>query len=201
MTIEPPKLTISNAALDAFRAASAEAGDADVLRLTIDARFYNDLFFGPTEPDDVVVAVDDLTIAMDASTARRADGLKIDFAEDANGGGFKLDNPNQSPPFKGVRPADVRAMLERRERFVLVDARDASERAVATLEAARLLDPAFEAELLALPRDEKLVFLGHHTTRGRSAARSFFERGFTNVWYVVGGIDAWSTMDPSVPRY
>lgn len=52
-----------------------------------------------------------------------------------------------------------------------------------------------------MPKDEKLVFMGHHSSDGRVVAQLFVERGFTNVWLLVGGIDAWSTMDPDVPRY
>jgi rhodanese-related sulfurtransferase len=38
--------------------------------------------------------------------------------------------------------------------------------------------------------------------RSEAAARYFEERGFNNVWNVVGGIDAWSReIDPRVPRY
>lgn len=92
-------------------------------------------------------------------------------------------------------------MLEGGERLEFVDARGADERAKARVDAARPLDERYESELLAMPKTSKLVFMAHHGRGGQSAARRFFERGFTNVWYVVGGIDSWSTMDPSVPRY
>lgn len=200
MTIEPPNVTITDSALEAFRAAAVEASEGDVLRVVIDGRFHNDLFFGPIEPKDVVVTSQGFTLAMDRNTARRADGLKIDFV-DGGSGGFKLENPNESSPLKATRPADVMEMLRKREKLELVDVREPSERALAKLEMSRLLDPQYEAELLARPKDTKLVFLCHHSSRSRRVAQSFLARGFTNVWYVVGGMDAWSTIDPSVPRY
>ena len=92
-------------------------------------------------------------------------------------------------------------MLARREEIELVDARGADERAKASVDASRPLDERYESELLAMPKTKKLVFMAHHSRGGQSAAQRFYERGFTNVWYVVGGIDGWSTMDPSIPRY
>lgn len=199
MTIEP-KVTISDSAVEAFRGVAGEAGD-DVLRLSIDAKFINDLFFGPREPNDIVITANGVTLAMDANTARRANGLKIDYVEGPDAIGFKLDNPNQSPHIKGVRPAEVRQMLEKKERFEFIDVRRESERATARVDASRLLDEHYEAEILTMPNDTRLVFMCHHSSRAQSTAQLFYDRGFTNVWYVVGGIDAWSTMDPSVPRY
>lgn len=197
----PPEVTITEVALRAFRDAESGAGEGEVLRLTIDAKFHNDLYFGPIEPNDVVIVVSGLRLAMDARTARRANGLTIDYVDSVSGPGFKLDNPNASSPIQGIRPADVVRMLEKRERFQFIDARHESEQTKAGVEAARPLDQAYQVELDALPKDSKLVFMGHHSTGGQVTARLFHDRGFSNVWYVVGGIDAWSTMDPSVPRY
>lgn len=196
-----PRVTVSEPALRAFRDAAQEMGDGEVLRLSIDAKFHNDLFFAPVEPKDVVVVVDGLQIAMNARTAQRADGLHIDYVEGPSATGFKIDNPNASSHIQGVRPMEVVTMLEAREGFDFIDARPPAERAVVSIVMARALDDAYAAELEAAPRTKKLVVLGHHSTDGRAAARRFRESGFQDVWYVVGGIDAWSTMDPSVPRY
>lgn len=201
MAIQPPKVTITDVALPVIRDTQRQAEPDDVLRLTISAAFESDLFFDRRQPDDIVVDANGITLVMDPRTATRANGLSIDYIESVAGAGFKLDNPNKTTPIDGIRPADVRRMLKKREKFVLVDVRSASERALATVEAAHLLDAAYEAELDAMPKKTKLIFMSHHSNRARSAAQRFRERGFSDVRYVVGGIDAWSTMDPSVPRY
>ncbi|HEX7112778.1 MAG TPA: rhodanese-like domain-containing protein, partial [Mizugakiibacter sp.] len=47
-----------------------------------------------------------------------------------------------------------------------------------------------------------LAFLCHHGNSSRSIAERFAAHGFTEVYNVEGGIDAWSAqIDPSVPRY
>lgn len=197
-----PRLIVSEPALRAFRDAAREVEGDEVLRLKIDPRFQNDLYFGEPEPLDVVITVDGLTIAMDARTAARADGLEIDYVDGgATGPGFKLNNPNESSPIKGIRPADVVALLQRPERLHLVDVRPAHEHARARVDAARRLDEGYQAELDRLPRATKLVFLAHHTRGARPVAERYVARSFSDVWVVVGGIDAWSTMAPEIPRY
>ena len=52
------------------------------------------------------------------------------------------------------------------------------------------------------PRDTRLVLHCHHGGRSQQAAEQFVALGFTRVYNVVGGIDAWSQeIDPEVPRY
>ena len=197
MPFAPPTVTITKAAQRAFRDAAHQAGAGEVLHLTIDAKFHNDLFFGAVEPSDVVVVANELTIAMDSRTARRANGVTIDFVEGPTGVGFKLENPNQSSTIQGVRPADVLHLLRARDKLRLIDVRPEAQRAKAAIDEADPLDPTLEG----ISKDEKLVLLGHHSSDGRSAAQQLQKRGFRNVVYVVGGIDAWSTLDPSIPRY
>jgi monothiol glutaredoxin len=56
--------------------------------------------------------------------------------------------------------------------------------------------------LESLPKDAMFVFHSHRGDRGRKAAEHFAALGFTNVWNLQGGIDAWSQeIDPDVPRY
>ncbi|MFY8123879.1 MAG: rhodanese-like domain-containing protein, partial [Silanimonas sp.] len=65
-----------------------------------------------------------------------------------------------------------------------------------------VLDETTHDDLAALPKDTKLAFLCHHGNSSRQAAEHFRGLGFTQIYNVEGGIDAWSTdVDGSVPRY
>ena len=87
-------------------------------------------------------------------------------------------------------------------RVELVDVRTVEERAIAAIEGSRLLDQAYHDALLLRDRDTPIVFQCHHGIRSQQAAEYFREQGFTNLYNLSGGIDAWSTLvDPSVPRY
>jgi len=198
---EPPMIEITEAAVTAFRGAAAEGEASDALRLSIDARFQNDLYFGPKAADDIVVTANGITLAMDAPTAARAAGLKIDFVQTPQGMGFKIDNPNAPPSVRSIRAEDLRAKIQGGERLVLVDVRTPQEQAIASVPGFRPLDAELASELEALPKDAKVVFMCHHGVRSMAAAERYLERGFTNVWNLAGGIDAWSAVDPSVPRY
>jgi len=47
-----------------------------------------------------------------------------------------------------------------------------------------------------------LVFHCHHGRGARRAAQHYIELGFSNVFNLEGGIDAWSLqVDPNLPRY
>jgi rhodanese-related sulfurtransferase len=114
------------------------------------------------------------------------------------------------PMSQSDRPADIRqisaqelkAMLDAREPLELIDVRTPQEQAIAAIASARLLDKTYHDALLALDRATPLVFQCHHGIRSQHAAEYFRDRGFTRLYNLVGGIDAWSMLvDPAVPRY
>jgi len=101
-----------------------------------------------------------------------------------------------------LSPADAAARV-RDGSLTIVDVRPLAERerAAIALPYAVLENGGLE-ELLAQPHDLPLAFLCHHGGRSAQAAEHFRARGFTAVFNIVGGIDAWAQdVDPSVPRY
>ena len=99
-----------------------------------------------------------------------------------------------------VADADTRA---RDGSVTLVDVRPPAERDIAAVTAPfeGLEDGGLE-RLLALPKDAPLAFLCHHGGRSAQAAMYFAQQGFSDLYNVVGGIDAWSLeVDEAVPRY
>jgi monothiol glutaredoxin len=195
-----PDIRLSERAVQAFRAALADA-QGESLRLAVDARFQYDLFLGPRAPGDVEVAANGISLLLDRASARRADGVSIDFVEGPSGGGFKIDNPNEPPKVKQLDAKELESRLARGE-IHLFDVRPERERALAKIEAARALDAAGQAYLLSLERDAPIALLCHHGIRSQAAAEQLLGEGFRNVYNVTGGIDAWSQLvDPSVARY
>ena len=204
----PPAITITAAAAEQFRAAfeGADIDEADVLRLTIDARFRNDLSIGAPRPGDLVVQTAGLELVVDAQTARRAQGLVIDFVETDQGAGFKIENPNAPADVRELPVTELAARLERAraagETLHLYDVRQPHEHAIAKIEGATLLDADVADAIEALPRDTPIYFHCHHGVRSLRAAQHFIELGFAEVYNVSGGIDAWSQhVDPDVARY
>jgi monothiol glutaredoxin len=210
----PPSVTLTDAAKQMVEAALADAGDDDFLRLSIDAGFNNDLFVGSREPSDVEAESNGMKILFDAGSARRAEGLTIDFVDIGTGQGFKITNPNApeghgepepqqpSAQVKDMSVQELKAKLDAGDEFVLIDVRTPGEREIVCIDGSRPFDAKAMAELQGLPRDRPLIF--HCKSGGRSsqAAEHFLRLGFSNVYNVVGGIDAWANeIDPSLPRY
>ncbi len=203
-----PTITVSEAAAAAIVAAFAspdiEAGD--LLRLAIDARYRNDLSIGPRRPDDVIVESRGVVIALDRGSARRAEGVTIDYVETAEGVGFKLDNPAGPQPVRSISATELaQRMAEARaagQTFHLYDVRTEEEVERAFIAGAVLLEPEVADEIALLAHDTPLYFHCHHGIRSQRAAEHFVDRGFRAVYNLVGGIDAWSEqVDPTVPRY
>lgn len=48
------------------------------------------------EADDLVIALDGVTLFVDPYSAPLLDGITVDFVESLSGTGFKFDNPNAS---------------------------------------------------------------------------------------------------------
>jgi monothiol glutaredoxin len=194
-----PTIHITEAALKAFQGALGDA-QGEFLHLKIDAAFQNDLYFAPREAGTVELAIQGLSLFIDPASARRAEGMSIDFIDGANAG-FKIENPNQPASVKQLMPAELKELLDQ-GKVTLFDVRPEHERALASIPQARSLDEAGQEYLFSLDRNAPVAFLCHHGMRSQNAAEQLLGEGFRNVFNVRGGIHAWSeTVDRGVPQY
>ena len=97
---------------------------------------------------------------------------------------------------------DLKAWMDKGDPLMLVDVRTPGERDMAKIEGARLLDQALHDHLMTLDRGTPIVFQCHHGMRSQAAAEYFLKAGFSRLYNLTGGIEAWSRdVDPAVPRY
>jgi monothiol glutaredoxin len=97
---------------------------------------------------------------------------------------------------------DLKAAIDANKPIQLLDIRTPEERAIAAIPGAVLMNEEEAARIEALPRDAVLVLHCHHGGRSQQAAEQFISLGFSQVFNVTGGIDAWSQeIDPDTPRY
>jgi monothiol glutaredoxin len=112
------------------------------------------------------------------------------------------ENQETTPVIRQISPSELKAMIDERANFEFADVRTETERSLARIEGARLLDRAYHDHLLTLDKETPIVFQCHHGVRSQSAAEYFEGLSFSNLYNLSGGIDAWSLkVDASVPRY
>jgi monothiol glutaredoxin len=194
-----PKIEIAASAAAAFKDVLQDSGD--FVRIEIDADFNHDLSVGPRQASDIEVTASGITVLLDRTSARRAEGLRIDFVDTEDGQAFKIENPNEPARVKRASVEQLKAALDA-GKVELIDVRTEQERGLAKIEGSRLLDAATDAYIQSLPKQTPLYFQCHTGRRSLMAAQRYLELGFREVYNVEGGIEAWSQrIDKSVPHY
>ncbi|WP_293714481.1 Grx4 family monothiol glutaredoxin [Stenotrophomonas sp. UBA7606] len=197
----PPSITVTPAAVEMLKGALADAPGA-ALQLSIDARFQPNFQLAPFDANAIAAESNGLRVQFDTSSARRAEGITIDWVDDIRGQGLAINNPNAPKP---VQELDVRSADDqlRAGTITLVDVRPPEERAIASINGSyQTFDAGNREQLEALPKDTPLAFLCHRGGRSAQAAAQFLALGFSNVFNVTGGIDAWADeVDNSIAKY
>ena len=196
----PPHIDIRPGAVAMLRNAITDAGGDVVVSMDIDPQFRTRLHLAQPDANAITVEVDGIRVQFDLAGAHRADGMVIDWADDARGRGLVIENPNAPPPVRPISPEDA-AYRRKAGTLRIVDVRPADERALASLPGDVLnLDHGLEP-IGALPKNTALAFLCHHGNRSQQAAEHFRQQGFLDVYNIVGGIDAWAAIDGTISKY
>lgn len=199
---KPANVTVTARAAQELTAALKEGSPGDVIHLTVTPSWEHQLDIGAKEPTHVTVESSGITVQLDRASAQRANGVQIDFIEDATGAGFKIDNPNRPPMVREIPAKDLKALLDSGKVKELYDVRTPKEREVASIGDAPILDDAAMAKIEQLPKDTPIAFFCHKGGRSRAAAEHFVKLGFKTVYNLAGGIDAWAQqVDSSIKRY
>ena len=197
-----PNITITDSAAVALREALGDSDAGDVIHLMVSPSFEHGLDLGPTVPEAIQLDCNGLILNLDPASASLAEGVTIDYVDGDLGAGFRIENPNAPPKIVELGPAELQSRLESGTIKVLIDVRTPWEREIATLANSLLLDQDSNEQIAALPKDTPIAFYCHHGVRSRMAASQFIAQGFTKVFNLAGGIEAWSqTVDGAIPRY
>ena len=92
---------------------------------------------------------------------------------------------------------------EDRQNVTLLDVREDTELEIASLQSAKHI-PMMQipSRLNELSEDNPLVVMCHSGGRSRRVSEFLLSSGFSSVFNLTGGIDAWSQeIDSSIPRY
>ena len=108
-----------------------------------------------------------------------------------------------------VRPADLPAWLEAARANgepVVLDVREPYEQRMASVaengfQLRSIPMGVIPPRLAELDPNQPIACLCHHGARSMQVAYFLESRGFAHVANIAGGINAWSDVDPSIPRY
>ena len=102
-----------------------------------------------------------------------------------------------------ITPKDVKARLERGEKFLLVDVRQQWEFDLCRIEGAKLVPlNALSSSMSELAAADDVIVYCHHGRRSLDAVVFLRQQGVEGARSMAGGIERWSTeIDPKVPRY
>jgi len=102
---------------------------------------------------------------------------------------------------KKITPQGLKERLKNDD-IVLIDVREYNEWIYCRIEGAELI-PLAKIYDRNIPREDKSIVVYCHTgQRSYHAAQVLLQRGYTDVYNLEGGIDAYArTVNPEIPRY
>jgi Grx4 family monothiol glutaredoxin len=90
-----PMVTITPAAFEMLHKALHDAGSGYTLQVEVDPRYNAKLQLAPVNDGAIATEVDGIRVQFDLASARRAEGMSIDWVDDARGRGLVIDNPTR----------------------------------------------------------------------------------------------------------
>jgi rhodanese-related sulfurtransferase len=104
--------------------------------------------------------------------------------------------------YENVTPSELKSRLEAGEVPVLLDVREPWEFELARIEGSTLVPMSrLEERFTELDPDSETVVICHHGNRSAYVTQALQRAGFKKVLNLEGGLDAYSFVDESVPRY
>lgn len=189
----PPEITITEKAAEAIRGGMANA-QGMALHLEIGPDHSAEFQLAPAGDHDIVTVANGIEVHFDPGSAARANGIVIDWVSTVQGEGLSLKFPGAVE----ITSIGVRELNEKLKAgdVVLVDTRPAHNRAmVEPIAGARILENEGYEALAQLPKDTPIAFICNVGVSSRAAAERFAAHGFTQVFNVEGGMDAWMRIE------
>jgi rhodanese-related sulfurtransferase len=104
--------------------------------------------------------------------------------------------------YENITPRALKCRLDAGERPILLDVREPWEFELARIEGSTLIPMSLlEERFTELDPASETVVICHHGNRSSYVTMALQRVGFEKVLNLEGGLDAYSSLDESVPRY
>ena len=108
----------------------------------------------------------------------------------------------QRSDYENVTVSELKSRLDAGDRPVLLDVREPWEFELARLEGSKLIPMSqLQERFTELDPASETVVICHHGNRSSYVTRALQRAGFEKVLNLEGGLEAYSSVDESVPRY
>jgi rhodanese-related sulfurtransferase len=108
----------------------------------------------------------------------------------------------RAPGYESITPRELKEKLDAGDRPELLDVREPWEFELARIEGSRLIPLSdLSDRFTELDPAAETVVICHHGSRSAYVAQALERAGFVKVLNLEGGLDAYSDVDASVPRY
>jgi rhodanese-related sulfurtransferase len=116
---------------------------------------------------------------------------------------MEIQLENSSAQIEQITALEAHKLIQTEQEAEVLDVREAWEREFGSLPKSKPLNKTSFKELLKKSsKNSPILLYCHFGVRSLDAAHHFSREGFTRVYTIKGGIDAWSTqVDSSIPRY
>lgn len=109
---------------------------------------------------------------------------------------------DRTPDYESITPGKLKDRLDSGDRPVLLDVREEWEYALARIDDSTLIPlNALNERYTELDPAAETVVICHHGARSAHVTQALDRAGFAKVLNLEGGLDAYSLVDESVPRY
>ena len=106
------------------------------------------------------------------------------------------------PELAEIDPIELKRRLSEGDQPLILDVREPWEIATASIAGTMNIPMGdIPSRLAELDPERETIVMCHHGVRSAQVAMYLARSGFERVLNLAGGIDAWSEIDPSVPRY
>ncbi len=108
----------------------------------------------------------------------------------------------RQPEYGTITPRELKERLDAGEVPVLLDVREPWEFQASRIEGSKLVPMNEMPERVSeLDPAAETIVICHHGARSAYVTQALEQAGFANVLNLEGGLDVYSDVDPSVPRY
>ena len=186
----PAKLTISEKAKENILQGIENIG-SNVLMLSIDGNYNTRFSIEQPKGYELFSEIGEIKIYMDIGTAKRANGIEIDWVEDLKGSGLVIKNPNEPKAVNQLSQQDFAKGLKEGTFNHIYDVRTEAEFAQKAIPGSKRLDKLAMQEIEQLDKTTPLVFVCNVGNSSMGACEYYRKQGFTNVNNLAGGISSW----------